>query len=331
MAAKDRISKGNNNESKLAKESAPSSGSISYDEVKKSNKFYFNIVKRRYIWFVLSLVLLVPGVISLFVQGLNFGIDFTGGTLLDIKFNQTITQATITKALDEVGISDASVQLAQGDTQAVIRTTVLDETKRDELFTAIEKNGGLFDRGQIQEDKVGPAIGAELRSGAVKALAVAAVLMLIYISFRFEFAYAISGILALLHDIFIVLGLFSIFRWQVDASFVAAILTVFGYSINDTVVIYDRMRENEKRLRKKDSFGDMVDKSVWQTMRRSICTVATVLIALFCINILGGESTKVFSKAMIIGVFFGAYSSIFIASQLVVEIRTRFKAKPKNA
>jgi preprotein translocase SecF subunit len=331
MAAKDRISKGNKTENKLAKTSAPSTGSISYEDVKKSNRFYFNIVKKRYIWFVLSLVILIPGIISLFVQGLNYGIDFTGGTLLDIKFNQVVTQASINKSLEEVALSEDSVQLSQGDTQAIIRTSVLDEAKRDQLFTALEKNAGSFDRAKIQEDQVGPAIGAELRSGAVKALAVSAVLMLIYISFRFEFVYAVSGIIALLHDVFLVLGIFSIFRWQVDAPFVAAILTVFGYSINDTVVIYDRMRENEKRLRKRDSFADMVDKSLWQTMRRSICTVSTVLIALLCINIFGGESTQVFSRAMIIGVFCGAYSSIFIASQIVVEIRDRMKGKTENA
>lgn len=275
--------------------------------------------------------MLIPGIISLFVQGLNYGNDFTGGALLDIKFTQAVTQASVTKALEEVGLQGDNVQLSQENTQAIIRTSFLDETKRSELLASIEKNAGPFHKDKIEESQVGPAMGAELRSGAVKALAVSAVLMLIYIAFRFEFVYAVSGIIALLHDVFMVLGIFSLFQWQVDAPFVAAILTVFAYSINDTIVIYDRMRENEKRLRKKDSFADMVDKSLWQTMRRSICTVATVLIALLCINIFGGESTKVFSRAMLIGVFCGAYSSIFVCSQLVVEIRARLKDKPQNA
>ncbi len=169
--------------------------------------------------------------------------------------------------------------MSQGDTEALIRTGFLDDGKRDELLAAIQKEAGEFDKKNMSEDKVGPAIGAELRSGAVKALIVASVLILLYVSFRFRFVYAVSGVIALLHDVFITLGMFSLFQWQVDAAFIAAILTVFGYSINDTVVIYDRIRENEKRLKKKDSFEEMVDKSVWQTMGRSVKTVGTVIIA----------------------------------------------------
>jgi len=154
--------------------------------------------------------------------------------------------------------------------------------------------------------------------------------MLGYIAFRFQWIYAVAAILALLHDVFVVLGLFSLFQWQIDASFVAAILTVFGYSINDTVVIFDRIRENEGRMRRTDSYEAMVDKSVWQSMRRSINTALTVLIALLALYFLGGESTKTFSLAMLIGVFSGAYSSIFIASQLVVELKLRTKGPRKS-
>jgi len=306
----------------------PAAGEATYEDVKRENKLYFNIVKRRLVWFAISLAILVPGIISLFVQGLNLGIDFTGGTMIDIRFNQPVTQANITKALDSVGLT-GQVQLSQGDTEALIRTGFLDDAKRDELLAAIQKEAGEFDKKNMSEDKVGPAIGAELRSGAVKALIVASVLILLYVSFRFRFVYAVSGVIALLHDVFITLGMFSLFQWQVDAAFIAAILTVFGYSINDTVVIYDRIRENEKRLKKKDSFEDMVDKSVWQTMGRSVKTVGTVIIALLAIFILGGDTTKIFALAMLIGVFSGTYSSIFIASQLVVEFKNRFGGKKK--
>jgi preprotein translocase SecF subunit len=302
---------------------APAATEASYEDVKHQHRFYFDIVNKRYIWFAISLLIIIPGIVSLFMQGLNLGIDFTGGDLLDIKFNQVVTQEKITQAVESVGLT-GQVQMSQGDTEALIRTSFLEDAKRNELLTAIQKDVGSYDQGNLKEDKVGPSIGAELRSGAIKAVALASVLILLYISVRFRFIYAFSGVIALLHDILVTIGIFSLFQWQIDSTFIAAILTVFGYSINDTVVIYDRIRENEKRMKKKDSFEDMVDKSVWQTMGRSIKTVCTVIIALFCIYFLGGESTKTFALAMMIGVFSGAYSSIFTASQLVVEIRKHF-------
>ncbi|MGI6449765.1 MAG: protein translocase subunit SecF [Desulfitobacteriia bacterium] len=310
-------------EQKPAEKITPAAGEATYEEVKKEHRLYFNIVKRRYIWFAISLLFLIPGIISLFVQGLNLGIDFKGGSMFDITFNQPVSQSQVSKALDSVGLS-GQVQLSEGNTEVLIRTDVLDDEKRDALLSALETEAGEFDRNNLKEDKVGPAIGAELQSGAVKALVVASILILLYIAFRFRFIFAFSGVVALLHDIFVTLGIFSIFQWEIDAAFIAAILTIFGYSINDTVVIFDRIRENEKRLKKRDSFEEMVDKSVWQTMGRSIKTSVTVLIALLAIFLLGGDSTRIFSLAMIIGVFSGAYSSIFIASQLVIELRNRF-------
>ncbi|UWG95639.1 protein translocase subunit SecF [Dehalobacter sp. DCM] len=309
--------------------STPAASEASYDDVKKEHRFYFNIVKRRYIWFALSLVLIIAGIISLFVQGLNLGIDFTGGSMFTIQFNEQVTQSNVQKAVDSLGI-DGTVQLSNGDKTALIRTETLDPDKRDALLTAIEKQAGAFDRQALQENLVAAAIGTELQQDALKALGVAAVLILLYVSFRFRFLYAVSAVIALLHDIVITVGIVSLFQLQVDATFIAAILTVFGYSINDTVVIYDRIRENEKRMKKRDSFEDMVDKSVWQTMGRSLKTVGTVLIALLAINILGGDSTKVFAFVMLIGVFFGCYSSIFVASQLVVEIKKRTSKEIKK-
>jgi len=306
----------------------PAAAEASYEQVQKDHRLYFNIVKRRYIWFAISLILLIPGIISLFVQGLNLGIDFTGGSIFDIKFNQTVTQTQVQEAMDSAELS-GSVQMS-GDRQVIIRTDALDEEKRGQLIAALQKDAGAFDMANLKEDTVGPAIGAELRSGAMMALIVATVLILLYVSIRFRFVFAVSAIIALLHDILVTIGIFSLFQWQIDSTFIAAILTVFGYSINDTVVIYDRIRENEKRLKKKDSFEDMVDKSVWQSMGRSVKTVGTVLIALLAIFILGGEATKGFSLAMMIGVFCGAYSSIFVASQIVVEIKMRTGDKRKN-
>lgn len=301
----------------------PAAKAESYEQVQKLHPLYFNVVKRRYWWFAISLIIIIPGIISLFLQGLNLGIDFKGGTMLDMKFNNPVTQTALTDSLKSVGL-EGSVQLSDGDTVALIRTDALEEDQRNQLLTAIQQKAGDFDRDSLKEDKVGPAMGQELTRNAFWSLIIASALMLAYISFRFQFAYAISGIMALLHDVLVTVGIFSIFQIQIDSTFVAAILTVFGYSINDTVVIFDRIRENETRLKRGDSYEDMVDKSIWQTMGRSVKTVATVIIALLAIFILGGESTKVFALAMLIGVLSGAYSSVFTASQILVEIRKHF-------
>lgn len=308
---------------------APTAKAMTYEEVQKMHPLYFNIVKKRYIWFALSLLIIIPGLISLFTRGLNLGIDFTGGTMLDVKFNQAITQTAVTDTLKSVNLQ-GQVQLSNGNTEALIRTQALEETQRDNLLAALKQKVGTYDPSQLKEDKVGAAIGKELTQNAFWALIIAAVLMLGYISLRFQFAFAVSGITALLHDILVTVGIFSIFQWQVDSSFIAAVLTVFGYSINDTVVIFDRIRENETRLKRGDSYEDMIDKSVWQTMGRSIKTVVTVLMALLAIFVLGGESTKTFALAMLIGVFSGAYSSIFNASQILVEIKLRLSDKGRK-
>ena len=311
--------KGKNSTNKTPQ--TPAGHHETYEEVQKLHPLYFNIVKKRYWWFALSLLIIIPGIISLFVQGLNLGIDFTGGTMIDIPFNKTVTQTQISDTMKSVGL-EGQVQLT-GDKQALIRTKALDEEQRNTLLDTLKTKVGDFDKANIKEDKVGPAIGQELTKNAILSLIIAMGLMIIYITIRFQFVYAISGIIALLHDVLVTVGLFSLFQWQIDSSFVAAVLTIFGYSINDTVVIFDRVRENELRLKRGQTYEDMVDKSIWQTMRRSINTVVTVLIALFSVFILGGESTRVFSLAMLIGVFSGAYSSIFNASQILVEIKHR--------
>jgi len=294
-----------------------------YADVQKLHPRYFNIVKKRYWWFAISLIIIIPGIISFFMQGLNLGIDFKGGTMLDVTFNKAVTQTSITDTMKSVGL-EGSVQLSNGNTTALIRTEALEETKRTELLAALETEVGAYDKPNLKEDKVGPAIGQELTHNAIYALFIAMGMMIIYITFRFKFVFAISGIIALFHDILVVVGVFSIFQWEIDSTFVAAILTIVGYSINDTVIIFDRIRENSAKIKRGESYEDMVDKSIWQTMRRSINTVMTVLIALLSVFILGGESTKMFSLAMLIGVFVGAYSSIFIASQILVQVKNHF-------
>lgn len=300
-----------------------------YEEVQKLHPLYFNIVKKRYWWFAISLLIIIPGMISFIMQGLNLGIDYKGGTMLDVTFNKAVTQSAITDTMKSVGL-EGPVQLSDGDTTALIRTEALEEGKRSELLSALETQVAEYDKEALKEDKVGPAMGQELTRNAIYALIIAMGMMVIYITIRFQFVFAISGILALLHDVLVVIGIFSLFQWEIDATFVAAILTVVGYSINDTVIIFDRIRENEAKMRRGDSYEDMVDKSIWQTMRRSINTVVTVLIALLSLFILGGESTRMFTLAMLIGVSSGVYSSIFIGSQILLEIKKHTKKKPRK-
>ena len=176
-----------NNIEKKTTASTPAAHAATYEEVKNAIPFYFNVVKRRYIWFVISLVLIAASIISLFVQGLNLGVDFTGGTMMDIKFNQQVTQEKITETMKSVGL-EGPVQLSDNDTKALIRTSALEEEQRNEFLSALKTNVGEFDKESLKEDKVGPAIGKELTNNAFLSLAIAAVLMLIYIGFRFQFA-----------------------------------------------------------------------------------------------------------------------------------------------
>ena len=184
-----------------------------YDEVQKIHQLYFNIVKKRYWWFGLSLLIIIPGVISLFMQGLNLGIDFKGGTMLDVTFNKAVTQTAITDTMKSVGL-EGPVQLSNGNTSALIRTAALEETKRNELLTALETKVGEYDKTTLKEDKVGPAMGQELTRNAFYALIIAMGLMIAYITIRFEFVFAISAVIALLHDVLVVVGIFSLFRWE---------------------------------------------------------------------------------------------------------------------
>lgn len=278
-----------------------------------------DFIGKRNIWFALSLLVILPGLVSMIVQGFNLGIDFTGGTILDLKFARPVTVGEVREVLKEFGLENSTIQLstaAGGNQGVLIRTKVLTEDERRNVLAALGEKIGAFD--VLRVEKVGAVIGKELTRAALWAVAIASVGMIIYITFRFEFKFAIAGIIALLHDVLVVLGAFSLFRIEVDSSFVAAILTILGYSINDTIVIFDRIRENLKTHKKSESFKDLVNRSIMQTLTRSIYTVLTVLFATLALFIFGGDTTKPFALALLIGFASGAYSSIFNASPLWV-------------
>ena len=290
----------------------------------------FSIIAHRNWFFAFSLLLILVSLASLATQGLNLGIDFTGGTLIDLKFAKPVSVAEVRDVLKDYKLENSVVQLAATEKtdaapNVLIRTHVLSETERKSVLEGFAAKLGKFDIMRIE--KVGATIGSELTREAIIALLLSWLMMIAYISYRFEFRFGVAGILSLVHDVLIVLGVFSILRKEIDASFVAALLTIVGYSINDTIVIFDRIRENLKAMKKGETLPEMVDRSIWQTMTRSIYTVLTVLFATGSLYFLGGETTKNFSLALLIGFVSGTYSSIFNASPIWVLWKQRDERK----
>ncbi len=284
-------------------------------------KYSFPIIKRSKLWLVISAFIIIPGIISMLLQGFNLGIDFTGGNLLDLKFSQSVTVGQVREALQTIDLEQSMIQLANAgqddkSQNVLIRTRILTEEERRTAVETLQSKLGQAD--VLRNEHVGATIGGELARNAVYALFVSMVMMVAYITYRFEFKFAISGIAALVHDVLVVLGFFSIFQIEIDGTFVAALLTIIGYSINDTIVIFDRIRENLKIQRKEDSLEELVDRSIWQTMTRSIYTVATVLFTILALYVFGGESTRNFALAMLVGTASGSYSTLFFASPVWV-------------
>jgi preprotein translocase subunit SecF len=276
------------------------------------------VIKRRKWFYILSLIVIIPGIISLMLQGLNLGIDFTGGSITHVKMPSEVTSADMRATISELGLEKAEVQKS-GD-EFYLRTSELTQEETDELMQAL--------RNEYQEvefmsaESVGATIGGELTRNALLALGIALVLMLLYITFRFELSFGIAAVIDIIHNVLVVLGAFSIFQWEISSAFIAAILTVIGYSINDTIVIFDRIRENMRNKRKED-YEELVNRSVRQTLNRSINTVLTSSFPLVALLIFGGATIKLFVLAMLIGFVTGAYSSICIASSTWFEIKNR--------
>ncbi|MBQ9441422.1 MAG: protein translocase subunit SecF [Selenomonadaceae bacterium] len=292
----------------------------------------FDIAGRAKIWFIISLLIIIPGIFSMLTRGLNFGIDFTGGTIIDLKFEQPVEISKVRESLKPFGLDGATIQLSgessdvASSTDVMIRTVDLEENQRKEVMAGIKSSVGNYE--VLREEKVGATIGGELIFNAVMALVISWVLIILYIAYRFEFKFGFAAVLALVHDILIVLAFFSFTQKQVDSSFVAALLTIVGYSINDTIVIFDRIRENLKlHFRRGGNVAEIVNRSVYQTLTRSLYTVFTCLFTTFALYFFGGETTKDFAFALIIGFTSGCYSSIFIAGPLWLTFRNMDKKK----
>ncbi|HEX3723522.1 MAG TPA: protein translocase subunit SecF [Nitrolancea sp.] len=284
-----------------------------------------NIVGKRYWWFGLSLLFILPGLFSLVAHGLNLGIDFTGGTIWEIQMSKPVEPSQVVSVLAPFGYGDAEVQTSANN-GIIIRMKELKEGSdtKTNISNALTAKFGTFKELELQS--VGPSLGVEIRNRAIVAIILASIGVITYIAYAFRntqnpLLYGVAAIIAMLHDVLIVLGIFSILGWisgvEVDSLFVTAILTVIGFSVHDTIVVFDRIRENLAR-RAGRSFEEVVNYSVVQTLVRSLNTSLTVVFTLIALYLFGGESTRWFVFALLIGIVSGTYSSIFNASQVLV-------------
>jgi len=290
----------------------------------------FSVIKKTKLWFSISVLIIIAGIVSLTTQGLNMGIDFKGGTIVELSVGKTIDEAEEAKIIDIVRTYDADVIYNTAVDSKVNDSTQIDlksnsgNLSEENLAKIIEEVKKDFPEAKIaNSDVIGATIGNELKQKASIAVVIAVAAMLIYIAFRFEILFGISSIVALLHDILIVITFYSIFQIQVDSPFIAAMLTVLGYSMNDTIVVFDRIRENLKNAKKSDTYADIADTSIKQTIHRSILTVTTTLITISAITI-GVPEVRNFGLPLIVGITAGCYSSIFIASPTWVLLKKKF-------
>lgn len=284
--------------------------------------------------YLLSVILVIAGLVSLAIFGLNLGIDFTGGTVLHLNLGEEFSMEEVEAVIAPFEELDgAAIQIVQGrdlsgeptDEGLVIKAQYIEEERRGIIMDAFRSSFPNLDPADLRIESVGAVIGSELAAQAILSLAVAVLLMVGYITFRFEFRFALATIAALLHNIIVVVGVFSILQMEINVPFVAAILTVFGYSVNDTIVIFDRIRENIKHKQKRE-YVTIVNESINQNLVRSINTSLTTLFVLIALLFgfhyyIGSLDLIVFVAALIMGVFVGTYSSIFVASPLWLNLQ----------
>lgn len=285
------------------------------------------IIGMRKVSYTISVTLVCFSVLALVLWGVKFGIDFTGGSLMEIEFKNTRPgQNLIVQTLNSAGISNPIVQ-STGDKGIFVRLPNITEEKHQEILGAIIKSGEFVEK---KFDSIGPTIGTELKRNSLWALSLVLFMIVLYISWAFRqvsrpmasWKYGVAAVIALFHDVFIPLGVFSylghFYGIEIDTLFVTAILTVLGFSVHDTIVVFDRIRENLRKLGGRIDFEEIVEQSIKQTITRSINTSMTVFFVMLLLFFFGGAVTKFFALTILIGVFFGTYSSIFIASALLV-------------
>ena len=282
------------------------------------------IIEHKKIWFSISIIIIVIGFLFVSIRGLNVGIDFQGGTEITMNFGHEFNKADVDNIIYKYN-PDAITTTANNGTELDIKATNFSTEKTNEMIKDIESTFNLSSDALVSQNEIGPSIGQQLTKGAIIALSIAVICMLIYVAIRFEFAYGISAIIALAHDALITISIYAIFNIPVNTPFIAAILTVIGYSVNDTIVIFDRIRENRKKM-KGESFDSIANKSLSQTMSRSINTTLTTLTTIVDMYIFV-PSIRDFAFPLIIGIVSGGCSSIFIATPVWCVIKNRKSAK----
>ncbi|MBD7967415.1 protein translocase subunit SecF [Paenibacillus gallinarum] len=291
----------------------------------------FDYIKISKYFYTFSIIITLLGILSLAVFGLNYGVDFRSGSNVDITASKSVTKEEIEPVLEEIGLAADEPQISAGSDRVNIRfPSVLNEEQESSLKASF--NEKIDPEASFEVNTVDPEMAKELGRNAIYAVLLASLGIMIYVTIRFEWRFAVAAIVALLHDAFVVISIFSLFRWEVDLTFITAVLTIVGFSINDTIVVFDRIRENLRfsKIKTRTDLNEVVNRSISQTMTRSLYTTVTVFIASLFLFLLGGESIRMFSLAMVIGLVFGAYSSIFIASPLWAVLKGKQKPNHNN-
>ena len=281
---------------------------------------------------IFSFILILVSIVFLILKGLNFGVDFKGGTLIELRVNdKNITITNIRDNFNNMNLKGLTVKEFGNENDFIVKFQSTDINNKNfisEIKSKLEKNiGNSFDFRRVEN--VGPKVSSELLRSGIIAICISLISMLIYIWIRFEWQFSVGAIIALFHDVIVTLGIFSIFSLEINLSIVAAVLTIVGYSMNDTVVIYDRVRDNLRKYSNIKIF-DLTNNSINETLSRTIITSITTLLALVSIFIFGGEILKGFSFAMILGVVLGTYSSIYIACPTLVSFKVSQKTIVKD-
>ncbi len=280
---------------------------------------HIDFLGKRKLATIFSSLLIVIALASLFTRGLSLGIDFTGGTLVEVGFPQAVELPTVRDKLTEVGFADAVVQHFGTSRDVLIRLAPQEDLESAELsdraFKALQTLEAGVDLRRVEF--VGPQVGDELTEDGGLAMLYALIGILIYVGLRFEYRFAIGSVIALIHDVIITIGLFSVLQVEFDLPVLAAVLAVIGYSLNDTIVVFDRIRENFRKMRKDDAI-EIINSSLNQTLSRTLVTSLTTLLVLLALFIFGGKIIHGFALALIVGVVVGTYSSIYVASSTIV-------------
>lgn len=287
-----------------------------------------NILKGKNIYFIVSAVIILIGLVAYIAfGGLNFGLDFTGGTEIRIKIGQEFNNDDISSIVKEKASVDSLIQKT-GDNEVSIKTTEIDTEKRDEIVSAIKEKYGLDDTALQEATNVSASASKQLLTDALKALLIAVACMLVYITIRFDFRSGLAAVLGLVHNVLALLAIYAVTRMQINSSFVAAVLTIVGYSINNTIIIFDKIRENRK-LNRRIPFAEVSNTALNQVFTRTINASITTLATILVLFIMGIDSIREFSLPIIIGVLIGTYSSICISTPLWVVLNDKMKKRTK--